>query len=101
MNNSLELRAGLVYLQCLFTDEPSLSVAYIHTSSTQKKFPEKGISSFLCTSCISLFSMKTYFAAGDCQERAHRYYDGMTKEQFKRMQEFIAGRGSKKPASKM
>lgn len=26
--------------------------------------------------------------------RAHTYYDGMTKEQFKKMQEFIAGRGS-------
>lgn len=26
--------------------------------------------------------------------RAHTYYDGMTKEQFKKMQEFIAGRSS-------
>ncbi|KNA23138.1 hypothetical protein SOVF_027360 [Spinacia oleracea] len=26
--------------------------------------------------------------------RAHNYYDGMTKEQFKKMQEFIAGRSS-------
>ncbi|KAL7178304.1 hypothetical protein ACSBR2_031453 [Camellia fascicularis] len=31
------------------------------------------------------------------KERAHEYYNGMTKEQFKKMQEFIAGRGSKKP----
>lgn len=38
---------------------------------------------------------------GDYQERAHEYYNGMTKEQFKKMQEFIAGRSSKKPASKM
>lgn len=35
------------------------------------------------------------------QERAHEYYNGMTKEQFKNMQEFIAGRSSKKPSSKM
>ncbi|CAL5346847.1 unnamed protein product [Camellia sinensis] len=27
------------------------------------------------------------------KERAHEYYNGMTKEQFKKMQEFIAGRG--------
>ncbi|XP_076914268.1 putative enoyl-CoA hydratase 1, peroxisomal [Bidens hawaiensis] len=33
------------------------------------------------------------------KERAHEYYNGMTKEQFKKMQEFIAAR-SKKPASK-
>uniref|UniRef100_A0A368UJF6 Enoyl-CoA hydratase n=1 Tax=Glycine max TaxID=3847 RepID=A0A368UJF6_SOYBN len=30
------------------------------------------------------------------KERAHNYYNGMTKEQFKKMQEFIAGRSSKK-----
>ncbi|CAN0855356.1 Probable enoyl-CoA hydratase 1, peroxisomal [Linum grandiflorum] len=35
------------------------------------------------------------------KERAHRYYDGMTKEQFKKMQEFVAGRSSKKPSSKL
>lgn len=35
------------------------------------------------------------------QERAHAYYSGMTKEQFKKMQEFIAGRGSKKPSPKL
>ncbi|KAB1213829.1 3-hydroxybutyryl-CoA dehydratase [Morella rubra] len=35
------------------------------------------------------------------KERAHEYYNGMTKEQFKNMQEFIAGRSSKKPSSKM
>lgn len=35
------------------------------------------------------------------KERAHEYYNGMTKEQFKKMQEFISGRSSKKPASKM
>ncbi|KAI6698959.1 hypothetical protein NL676_019078 [Syzygium grande] len=35
------------------------------------------------------------------KERAHEYYDGMTKEQFKKMQEFIAGRGSKKPAARL
>lgn len=35
------------------------------------------------------------------KERAHDYYSGMTKEQFKKMQEFIAGRSSKKPPSKM
>ncbi|VVA90743.1 unnamed protein product [Arabis nemorensis] len=35
------------------------------------------------------------------KERAHAYYSGMTKEQFKKMQEFIAGRGSKKPSSKL
>ncbi|XP_010551092.1 PREDICTED: probable enoyl-CoA hydratase 1, peroxisomal [Tarenaya hassleriana] len=35
------------------------------------------------------------------KERAHAYYRGMTKEQFKKMQEFIAGRGSKKPSSKL
>ncbi|KAK9724956.1 hypothetical protein RND81_05G111300 [Saponaria officinalis] len=28
------------------------------------------------------------------KERAHSYYQGMTKEQFKKMQEFIAGRSS-------
>ncbi|KAJ7980402.1 enoyl-CoA hydratase/isomerase A [Quillaja saponaria] len=32
------------------------------------------------------------------KERAHEYYNGMTKEQFRQMQEFIAGRGSKKPS---
>lgn len=35
------------------------------------------------------------------KERAHEYYNGMTKEHFKKMQEFIAGRGSKKPAAKL
>nr|XP_043615428.1 probable enoyl-CoA hydratase 1, peroxisomal [Erigeron canadensis]XP_043615429.1 probable enoyl-CoA hydratase 1, peroxisomal [Erigeron canadensis] len=35
------------------------------------------------------------------KERAHEYYNGMTKEQFKKMQEFIAGRSSKKPAAKL
>ncbi|OIW00149.1 hypothetical protein TanjilG_29139 [Lupinus angustifolius] len=30
------------------------------------------------------------------KERGHDYYSGMTKEQFKKMQEFIAGRSSKK-----
>lgn len=34
------------------------------------------------------------------QERAHSYYDGMTKEQFGKMQEFIRSRRSK-PASKL
>ncbi|KAG6594015.1 putative enoyl-CoA hydratase 1, peroxisomal, partial [Cucurbita argyrosperma subsp. sororia] len=29
------------------------------------------------------------------QERAHEYYNGMTKEQFQKMQDFIAGRASK------
>ncbi|KAK2644394.1 hypothetical protein Ddye_019589 [Dipteronia dyeriana] len=35
------------------------------------------------------------------KERGHEYYKGMTKEQFKKMQEFIAGRASKKPSSKL
>ncbi|KAJ4956943.1 hypothetical protein NE237_013726 [Protea cynaroides] len=35
------------------------------------------------------------------KERAHNYYDGMTKEQFEKMQKFMAGRSSKKPPSKM
>ncbi|KAG4210929.1 hypothetical protein ERO13_A02G076000v2 [Gossypium hirsutum] len=35
------------------------------------------------------------------KERGHKYYDGMTPEQFKKMQEFIARRGSKKPSSKL
>ncbi|KAK1425951.1 hypothetical protein QVD17_14618 [Tagetes erecta] len=40
------------------------------------------------------------------KERAHEYYNGMTKEQFKKMQEFIAARSSsssssKKPPSKL
>lgn len=35
------------------------------------------------------------------KERGHEYYDGMTKEQFKKMQEFIASRSSKKPSSKL
>lgn len=35
------------------------------------------------------------------KERAHEYYDGMTKEQFKKMQEFIGGRRTKKPPSKL
>ena len=35
------------------------------------------------------------------QERAHKYYDGMTKEQFKKMQKFIAARSAKKPSSKL
>ncbi|KAI8561842.1 hypothetical protein RHMOL_Rhmol04G0373300 [Rhododendron molle] len=34
------------------------------------------------------------------KERAHEYYDGMTKEQFKKMQEFIGGR-KKPPVSKL
>ncbi|KAJ7955244.1 enoyl-CoA hydratase/isomerase A [Quillaja saponaria] len=32
------------------------------------------------------------------KERAHDYYNGMTKEQFRKMREFIAGRSSKKPS---
>ncbi|KAL7104789.1 hypothetical protein ACP275_07G004500 [Erythranthe tilingii] len=35
------------------------------------------------------------------KERAHEYYNGMTKEQFKKMQEFIAGRSSNKTPSKL
>ncbi|RAL47428.1 unnamed protein product [Cuscuta campestris] len=35
------------------------------------------------------------------KERAHEYYDGMTKEQFKKMQEFIAARSSNNPSSKL
>ncbi|KAL6503685.1 hypothetical protein OROGR_025608 [Orobanche gracilis] len=35
------------------------------------------------------------------KERAHQYYDGMTKEQFAKMQEFIASRGSNKRSSKL
>lgn len=35
------------------------------------------------------------------KERAHQYYDGMTNDQFKKMQEFIASRSSKKPSSKL
>ncbi|XP_051127694.1 probable enoyl-CoA hydratase 1, peroxisomal [Andrographis paniculata] len=35
------------------------------------------------------------------KERAHAYYDRMTKEQFKNMQEFIAGRSSTKKQSKL
>ncbi|XVF64759.1 hypothetical protein PTKIN_Ptkin09bG0192600 [Pterospermum kingtungense] len=35
------------------------------------------------------------------KERAHKYYDGMTKEQFKKMQQFIASRTSKKSSSKL
>ncbi|WCJ23304.1 enoyl-CoA hydratase/isomerase A [Euphorbia peplus] len=35
------------------------------------------------------------------KERAYDYYNGMTKEQFMKMQEFIAGRSSKKPSSKL
>ncbi|KAF8041431.1 hypothetical protein BT93_A0123 [Corymbia citriodora subsp. variegata] len=35
------------------------------------------------------------------KERAHEYYNGMTKDQFKKMQEFIAGRSSKKPAARL
>eukprot|EP00268_Persea_americana_P008616 TRINITY_DN13360_c0_g1_i1.p1 TRINITY_DN13360_c0_g1~~TRINITY_DN13360_c0_g1_i1.p1 ORF type:complete len:298 (-),score=44.67 TRINITY_DN13360_c0_g1_i1:145-1038(-) len=34
------------------------------------------------------------------KERGHSYYDGMTKEQFKKMEEFILSRSSK-PASKL
>ncbi|KAK4852945.1 hypothetical protein QYF36_001385 [Acer negundo] len=35
------------------------------------------------------------------KERGHECCDGMTKEQFKKTEEFIAGRGSKKPPSKL
>eukprot|EP00258_Populus_trichocarpa_P046224 XP_024462243.1 probable enoyl-CoA hydratase 1, peroxisomal isoform X1 [Populus trichocarpa] len=35
------------------------------------------------------------------KERAHAYYNGMTKDQFQKMQEFIAGRSSKTPSSKL
>ncbi|KAJ0035812.1 hypothetical protein Pint_24330 [Pistacia integerrima] len=35
------------------------------------------------------------------KESAHDYYNGMTKEQFKKMQEFIAGRGAEKPSPKL
>nr|GME20162.1 probable enoyl-CoA hydratase 1, peroxisomal [Ipomoea batatas] len=35
------------------------------------------------------------------KERGHEYYDGMTKEQFQKMQEFIASRRLKKPSSKL
>ncbi|KAK9933985.1 hypothetical protein M0R45_021153 [Rubus argutus] len=35
------------------------------------------------------------------KERAYEYYNGMTEDQFKKMQEFIASRSSKKPSSKL
>ncbi|XP_075100431.1 putative enoyl-CoA hydratase 1, peroxisomal [Nicotiana tabacum] len=35
------------------------------------------------------------------KERAHEYYDGMSKDHFKKLQEFIAGRSSSKPSSKL
>ncbi|XVE60473.1 hypothetical protein DITRI_Ditri05aG0131600 [Diplodiscus trichospermus] len=35
------------------------------------------------------------------KERAHKYYTGMTKEQFKKMQQFIAARSAKKPSPKL
>ncbi|KDP35156.1 hypothetical protein JCGZ_10690 [Jatropha curcas] len=35
------------------------------------------------------------------KDRAHDYYNGMTKEQFKKMQEFIAVRRAKNPSSKL
>ncbi|XP_015062373.1 probable enoyl-CoA hydratase 1, peroxisomal isoform X1 [Solanum pennellii] len=35
------------------------------------------------------------------KERAHEYYDGMGKDYFKKMQEFIAGRNTSKPSSKL
>lgn len=35
------------------------------------------------------------------KERAYEYYDGMTKEQFRKMQEFIADRSSAKKPSKL
>ncbi|CAK7326334.1 unnamed protein product [Dovyalis caffra] len=35
------------------------------------------------------------------KERAHAYYNGMSKDQFQKMQEFIVGRASKKPSSKL
>ncbi|KAF3456367.1 hypothetical protein FNV43_RR01017 [Rhamnella rubrinervis] len=35
------------------------------------------------------------------KERGHAYYNGMTKDQFKKMQEFIAGRSSKTRSSKL
>jgi hypothetical protein len=35
------------------------------------------------------------------QDMAYDYYNEMTKEQFKKMQEFIVGQTSKKPSSKL
>ncbi|KAJ8573943.1 hypothetical protein K7X08_010454 [Anisodus acutangulus] len=35
------------------------------------------------------------------KERAYEYYDGMSKDHFKKMQEFIAGRSSSIPSSKL
>ncbi|KAG5632518.1 hypothetical protein H5410_004235 [Solanum commersonii] len=37
----------------------------------------------------------------ELKERAHEYYDGMGKDYFKKMQEFIAGRNTSKPSSKL
>ncbi|KAL0388896.1 UNVERIFIED_CONTAM: putative enoyl-CoA hydratase 1, peroxisomal [Sesamum radiatum] len=45
--------------------------------------------------------LNSHFYLYQLQERAHEYYAGMTKEQFKKMQEFIAGRSSKKTPSKL
>lgn len=49
-----------------------------------------------CTLTIFVSVLVVFF-----QERGHDYYNGMTKEQFKKMQEFIAGRSSKSPSSKL
>ncbi|EOY06748.1 hypothetical protein QUC31_016109 [Theobroma cacao] len=47
------------------------------------------------------FKLDLHHALALEKERAHKYYDGMTTEQFKKMQEFIAGRNSKKRSSKL
>lgn len=41
---------------------------------------------------VNKFGLETF------QERAHSYYDGMTKDQFAMMQKFIQGRSSKTPS---
>ncbi|XP_042516852.1 probable enoyl-CoA hydratase 1, peroxisomal [Macadamia integrifolia] len=47
------------------------------------------------------FKLDLHHALALEKERAHNYYDGMTKDQFEKMQKFIAGRSSNKPPSKM
>ncbi|XVF28199.1 hypothetical protein REPUB_Repub15cG0008300 [Reevesia pubescens] len=47
------------------------------------------------------FKLDLHHALALEKERAHKFYDGMKTEQFKKMQKFIAGRSSKKPSSKL
>jgi len=57
---------------------------------------------FFFNFCYNHASNRMSLFCNNLQERGHSFYDGMTKEQFAKMQKFIASRSSKpNPPSKL